>query len=44
MVDVFKSNWLRENAANPDHYPMRLSDGQWFENFLAIAIGGEGLV
>ena len=43
MVDAFKARWLREHTPNPEHYPMRLSDGEWFENFLAAATGGDGL-
>jgi hypothetical protein len=35
--------WLREHSANPEHYPMLLSDGEWFENFLTAATGGDGL-
>ena len=43
MVDAFRTKWLVENAKNPEHFPMHLTDGQWFENFLCDATGGSGL-
>lgn len=43
MVNAFKARWLRYHAETPAHYPLSLSDGEWFENFLAEATCGEGL-
>lgn len=43
MVDAFKARWLLNHATTPEHYPLSLSDGEWFENFLVEATSSEGL-
>ena len=35
MVDAFKAKWLAGHAANPEHFPLSMAEGDWFEQFLA---------
>ena len=35
-LDLFKENWLKNHAMNPENYPLDLgenNDGLWFEQF-----------
>lgn len=35
LVDSFKAKWLTGHAANPEHYPLVMSEGDWFDQFLS---------
>lgn len=39
-LEGFEKEWEEGRQANPDHYPLELGEGDWFEQFLSFQIGG----
>lgn len=33
IFDTFKKNWLLNNEARPEQWPMEMTPGEWFEQF-----------
>jgi len=41
-LERFEAWWKRQNGANPDVFPMELSEGDWFEQLLLFWNSGLG--
>ena len=39
LVDAFKAKWLAGHAANPEHFPLSMAEGAWFDQFLSDCSG-----
>lgn len=39
-VEAFEQEWQTGHEAHPDRYPLELSEGDWFDQFLSFQTGG----
>lgn len=40
-IDKFEVNWRKQNVAKPEHWPMEMNEGDWYEQFLMFEASGE---
>ena len=46
-LERFKEYWERMNNKNPEHFPMDMVQGEWFEQYIAfgsINISDDGVI